>query len=79
MTGITIYSTTVCPWCVKLKGYLKEKGVSYKEIDVSKDREAARKMVEQSGHMGVPQMEINGKIIVGFDKAAIDKELAAAK
>jgi glutaredoxin 3 len=79
MTGIKVYSTSTCPWCTKLKEYLDEKKVKYESIDVSQDQEAAQAMVKKSGQMGVPQTEINGKIIVGFDKEAIDKELAELK
>ena len=57
------------------KAFLKEKGVEYEDIHVSKNHEAAHEMVNKSGHMGVPQIEINGKIIVGFDKEAINKAL----
>ena len=59
------------------KDFLKEKGVDFEDIDVSKDREAAKAMIQKSGQMGVPQIEINGKIIVGFDKPAIEAELKA--
>jgi glutaredoxin-like YruB-family protein len=75
MADIKVYTTPTCPWCHRLKDFLREKGVDFQEIDVSKDQEAARKMIEKSGQMGVPQMEINGKIIVGFDQEAIEKEL----
>ena len=79
MAEIKVYSTPTCPWCVKLKEYLDEKKVKYKNIDVSVDQKAASEMVKKSGQMGVPQTEINGKIIVGFDKEAIDAELAKSK
>jgi|TARA_B100002003_G_C14108963_1_gene533373 glutaredoxin-like YruB-family protein len=79
MTEIKVFSTPTCPWCTKLKEYLDEKKIKYKSIDVSQDQEAASEMVKKSGQMGVPQTEINGKIIVGFDKEAIDKELAESK
>jgi glutaredoxin 3 len=75
MADIKVYSTPTCPWCIKLKAYLKEKGVEFDDIDVSADQQAAQQMMERSGQMGVPQTEINGKMIVGFDKAAIDAEL----
>lgn len=75
MADIKVYSTETCPWCVRLKEYLKSKKVKFQEIDVSENEEAANEMVEKSGQMGVPQIEINGKIIVGFDKEAIDEEL----
>ncbi len=76
MADVKVYSTSTCPWCTRLKAYLKEKGVEFENIDVSTDQEAAQKMIEKSGQMGVPQTEINGKMIIGFDKDAIDAELA---
>ena len=76
---IKVYTTPTCPWCHKLKDYLKEKGIKFTNIDVSSDEDAAAAMIEKSGQMGVPQTEINGRIIVGFDKDAIDAELAKIK
>jgi glutaredoxin 3 len=79
MPGIIVYSTPTCPYCYLVKDYLKAKEIEFEEKDVSKDREAAREMVEKSGQMGVPQIDINGKIIVGFDRDAIDEELSKMK
>jgi glutaredoxin 3 len=76
MTKIKVYSTPTCPWCVKVKEYLKEKHVEFEDIDVSVNQDEAKKMMEKSGQMGVPQIEINDKMIVGFDKEQIDAELA---
>ena len=76
---VKVYSTPVCPYCHMVKDYLKEKGVEFEDIDVAADREEAKKMIEKSGQMGVPQIEINGRIIVGFNKEAIDKELESSK
>jgi glutaredoxin 3 len=75
MPEIIVYSTPTCPYCNLVKDYLKQKGVEFEEKDVSKDRVAAREMIKRSGEMGVPQIEINGKIIVGFNRDAIDEEL----
>ncbi|MCK4329104.1 thioredoxin family protein [candidate division WOR-3 bacterium] len=72
---IKVYSTPFCPYCSMVKDFLKKKGVEFEDIDVSIDQEAARKMIEKSGSMGVPQIEINDKIIVGFDQNAIEREL----
>jgi len=72
---IKIYSTPTCPYCHKAKDFLKEKKVEFEDIDVMANQEAAHEMIEKSGQMGVPQIEINGKIIVGFDKEAIEREL----
>lgn len=79
MADVKVYSTETCPWCHKVKEFLTEKGVKFDNIDVGKDQEAGEKMVEKSGQMGVPQTEINGKIIVGFDKAALEAEIEKAK
>ena len=73
---VKVYSTSSCPWCVKVKDFLKEKGVKFEDINVGADRKAAEEMVKKSGQMGVPVTEINGKIIVGYDKEAIEKALA---
>ncbi|VVB55000.1 putative Thioredoxin [uncultured archaeon] len=73
---ITIYATPSCPWCHKARDLLKQKKVAYKEVDVSSDEKGATEMFEKSGQMGVPVLDINGKIIVGFDRQAIEEELA---
>ena len=70
------YSKKTCPWCIKVKEFLKEKNVKFENIDVGEDQKAANEMVEKSGQMGVPVTEINGQIIVGFDKETIEKALA---
>jgi glutaredoxin 3 len=72
---IKVYSTPTCPWCLRLKSYLKEKKVEFQDLDVSKDVNARNEMIQKSGQMGVPQIDMNGKWIVGFDKPAIDEAL----
>ena len=72
---VKIYSTPTCPYCHMAKDFLKENGISFEDIDVAQNHEAAHEMVEKSGQMGVPVIEINGKIIIGFDREAIKKEL----
>lgn len=76
MAKIKVYSTPTCPYCRLAKNFLKEKGVDFEEVDVSVDRKAAEEMMQKSGQIGVPQIEINEKIIVGFDKGAIERELS---
>ena len=73
--AITVYSTPTCGFCVKVKNYFKENGVKFTEYNVAKNREKAEEMVRKSGQMGVPVIDINGKIIVGFNKPEIDKAL----
>ena len=72
---ITVYSTPTCPYCVKLKQFLKDKNIVFEDIDVSKDQEKAEEMVKKSGQMGVPVLDVDGQIITGFDKEAITKIL----
>ncbi|NOX85058.1 MAG: NrdH-redoxin [Chlorobi bacterium] len=69
---VTVYSTPSCTWCNALKRHLDKYGIRYRDIDVSKDQKAAEAMVRRSGQQGVPQTDINGEVIVGFDKARIN-------
>ncbi len=73
--NIKVYSTATCPWCHKAKQFLKENNIEFQDLDVSSDRKAADEMIEKSGQMGVPVLDIEGKIIIGFDKESIKKEL----
>ncbi len=77
MVNVTIFSTPTCIYCHKAKEFFESKGVKYKNINVAEDRKALDHMVEISGQMGVPVIEIGKKIIIGFDKTAIEKALAA--
>ena len=72
---IKIYTTPTCPWCRRAKDYFRQLGLPYTEVDVSKDQKGAEEMVRKSGQMGVPVIEIGNQIIVGFDKAKIDRTL----
>lgn len=73
--SVTVYTTPVCSWCNAVKRHFKEHGVSYREVDVSRDIKAAEEMVRRSGQQGVPQTDINGEMIVGFDRIRINKLL----
>ncbi len=68
---VVVYSTPTCPWCAKAKQFLKEQGVAFEDINVAADQAKAQEMMQKSGQMGVPVLDIDGKIIVGFDKAEI--------
>ena len=72
---VKIYSTPTCPWCHKTKEFLSENKVEFEDIDVAADQKAAQDMFKKSGQMGVPVVEIEGEIIVGFDEAALRKAL----
>ena len=72
---VIIYSTPVCPYCVTLKEFFKKHNIQFEDIDVSKDKETQEEMIKKSGQMGVPVVEIDGEIVVGFDKEKIIKLL----
>lgn len=78
MPDIKLYSTPTCPYCRMAKDFLKKEGVPFTEVDVSQDEKVAREMVEKSGQMGVPVMEVENTIIVGFDRGAYRKALRDA-
>ena len=73
---VIVFTTPSCSFCNMTKKYFREKGIKFKEVDVSRDSAAARDMVRWSGQMGVPVVEIGGKIVVGFDRPNIDKYLS---
>ncbi|MFH0800766.1 MAG: glutaredoxin domain-containing protein [bacterium] len=73
---LTVYSTPTCPYCIRAKEFLRENGVEFEDIDVSSDRAQAQKMIELSQQRGVPVLDFDGQIVVGFDKEKI-KELLA--
>lgn len=75
MPVITIYTTPACVYCKMTKAFFKEHNVSYEEKDVSTDEKARNEMVEKSGQLGVPVIDVDGKIVVGFDKEMLSKLL----
>lgn len=72
---VTIYSTNTCSYCVMAKEYFEKLGIEVVEKNVQTDHEAAKEMVEKTHQLGVPVIDINGTIIIGFDREAIDKAL----
>jgi len=75
MANVIVYSTTVCPWCHKAKDFLKENQIAFEDKNVGEDEEARKEMMEKSGQMGVPVLDIDGTIIVGFDVEKIKEAL----
>ncbi len=69
---VVVFSTPTCSFCNLAKSYFREKGIKFTDIDVSRDQAAARDMVRRSGQMGVPVIDIGGKIIVGFNRPQIN-------
>ncbi|MCB0119495.1 MAG: NrdH-redoxin [Anaerolineales bacterium] len=72
---VIVFSTPTCSFCNMAKKYFREKGVKFIDIDVSRDQAAARDMVRRSGQMGVPVIDIGGRIIVGFNRPQINSLL----
>ena len=72
---VKIYSTPACPFCMMAKKFLKENNIDFEDIDVSADQAKAQEIVQKSGQMAVPVIDIDGEIIVGFDKEKIRKAL----
>ena len=72
---VKIYSTPACPYCIRTKQFLKDNNVVFEDVDVSLNQTAAEEMVSKSGQMGVPILDIEGEIIVGFDKERIKQAL----
>jgi len=72
---VIIYSTPTCPYCIRTKQFLKDNNVNFEDIDVSSNQEKAQEMIDKSGQMGVPVLDIEGDIIAGFEKDAIKKSL----
>jgi len=75
---VTIYSATWCAYCYAVKEYLDKKGVKYVVKDVEKDPLAGSEAIAKSGQRSIPVIDINGSIIVGFDRMTIDKTLEEA-
>ena len=76
MKKVVIYSTPTCTYCHAAKDYFSQNNVEYTELDVAADLAARSEMVEKSGQMGVPVIDIGGTIIVGFDEGRIKDALA---
>ena len=75
MAQVRVFSTPACPFCVRVKNYLQQKGVMFDNIDVSSDQAGLQEMIGLSGQMGVPVVVIDGDVIVGFDQARINAKL----
>jgi glutaredoxin 3 len=72
---ILVYSTPHCPYCVQLKQFLTANNIQFENYDVSADHDKAEEMITRSGQMGVPVLDIDGQIIIGFDRTKIKQAL----
>ena len=75
---VTVYSTPTCPYCKQAKEFLKQKGIPFNDLDVTTDQKLVEEMIKKSGQMGVPVIDVDGTIIVGFDKKKLEKTLGSA-
>jgi len=75
MTKVKVFSTPFCIYCVSLKQFFKKHKIEFEEVDVSEDKAAQEEMIKKSGQMGVPVIEIDGEIIIGFNKNKISELL----
>lgn len=72
---VSIYSTPTCPYCQQVKDYLKQKNIEFTDYNVAIDIDARRKMVEKSGQLGVPVIQVDDQIVVGFNRRKLDQLL----
>ncbi len=73
--NVKVYSTPTCTWCDKVKEYLTKNNVTFETIDIAADRAAAKALVEKTGQMVVPIIEIDGEYVIGFDKEQLNAKL----
>lgn len=73
--AITMYTTPSCTFCTKAKNFFRKNNIRFTEYDVARDQRRAEEMMRKSGQMGVPVIDINGKIIVGFNQPEVEKAL----
>jgi glutaredoxin-like YruB-family protein len=79
MAEVNVYSTPTCPWCKRAKQFFTENGVEFKDFDVAAAVAARKEMIDKSGQLGVPVIEIDGEIIIGYDEPKLKKALALEK
>ncbi len=72
---VEIYTSPTCPWCKKAKEFFQEENIEFQEYNVAEDEEKAKEMIEKSGQRGVPVIDVDGEVIVGFDKKRVKKAL----
>ncbi|MGB9612686.1 MAG: glutaredoxin family protein [Candidatus Margulisiibacteriota bacterium] len=75
MAQVKVYSTPTCPYCRMVKDFLFQNNIPFEDIDVSSNQAAAQEMIRKSGQMGVPVIDIEGQIVVGFDRSKLKQIL----
>ena len=79
MAKVIVYSTSTCPYCVMAKDWLKQKKVEFDDINVGIDQDKAKEMIKKSGQMGVPVIDVDGEVIIGFDRPKLEIALKKKK
>ncbi len=74
--NVIVYSTPTCPYCVMAKDYLNEKNIPFENVDISGNPARAKEMIQKSGQRGVPVIDVDGTIIVGFDRNRLETLLS---
>ncbi|MEK6817632.1 MAG: glutaredoxin domain-containing protein [Nanoarchaeota archaeon] len=72
---VKIYTISTCPWCQKTKEFLKENKIKFEEVNVASNKKAAKEIINKSGQTSIPVIDINGKLILGFDELKLKKVL----
>jgi len=75
MTTLTIYSTPTCVYCNMAKTFFKANNLEYTEYNVASDLAKRKEMIDKTGQMGVPVIEVNGEVIIGFDEEKLREKL----
>ncbi len=75
MNKIKIYTTPTCAYCKMAKEYFKSRGLQYEEFNVATNIEKQKEMIAKTGQFGVPVIDIDGKIVIGFDRTKINQYL----
>ncbi len=75
MHQVTIFTTPTCVYCTRAKEFFKKNNIAYQERDVAADQKARQDMITRSGQMGVPVIDVDGKLIIGFDQTRLKEAL----
>ena len=79
MASVIIYTTPTCVYCKAAEEFFQEHNVQYEEKDVAQDEQAREDMIQKSGQLGVPVIDVNGEIVIGFDRAKLAELLGIQK
>jgi len=72
---VKIYTIPTCPWCLKTKEFLKKNKIKFEEINAASNKKAAKEIINKSGQTSVPVIDVDGKLILGFDESKLKKAL----